>query len=111
MFRFTIRDVLWLMMVVGLSVGWCLQQTQVKGQIQEQRAKLAHYESKISMANHLFATLANRFKQVAPDEITIFKNGAVQVRTGPGTVQWLHLDDAVGDSLPPDKSPPNPALP
>ena len=54
-------------------------------------------------STHLFATLANRFKQVAPDEITIFQNGAVQVRTGPGTVVWLHLDDAVGDSLPPDK--------
>jgi len=29
MFRFTIRDLLWLMVVVGLSVGWCLQQAQL----------------------------------------------------------------------------------
>jgi hypothetical protein len=25
MFRFTIRDVLWLMMVVGLTLGWVLR--------------------------------------------------------------------------------------
>ena len=28
MFRFTIRDVLWLMMVVGMGVGWCSAMTQ-----------------------------------------------------------------------------------
>jgi hypothetical protein len=111
MFRFTIRDVLWLTVVVAMGLGWCLQYSQLKGQIKEQRAKLSHFEFKISMANTLFAKLANRFKEVSPDEITIFENGAVQVRTKAGTGLWLHLDDAVGDSLPRDKSPPNPALP
>jgi hypothetical protein len=103
MFRFTIRDVLWLMVAVALALGWCLRQAQLKGQINEQRAQLSHFEFKISMAKTLFANLANRFKEVSPDEITIFENGAVQVKTKAGTGLWLHLDDAVGDSLPPDK--------
>ena len=30
MFRFTIRDVLWLMVVVGLSVGWWVDHTAQK---------------------------------------------------------------------------------
>ena len=28
MFRFTIRDVLWLMVVVGMIVGWCIERTR-----------------------------------------------------------------------------------
>src|ERR1043165_1386470 len=104
--RFIIRDLMWATVVVGLALGWRLQYSRLTEQLKANQAKISHYESKISMAIHLFATLANRFKQLSPDEITIFKNGAVQVRTGPGTAQWLHLDDAVGDSLPPDKSPP-----
>jgi hypothetical protein len=98
MFRFTIRDVLWLTVVVGLALGWCLQYLQLKEQIKERRAQLDHYEFKISMANTLFAKLANRFKEVSPDEITIHQNGAVSVMTKSGTGLWLHLDDAVGDS-------------
>jgi hypothetical protein len=29
MFRFTIRDVLWLMALVGLGVGWCMDRASV----------------------------------------------------------------------------------
>ncbi len=29
MFRFTIRDVLWLTVVVALAVGWCVERTRL----------------------------------------------------------------------------------
>jgi hypothetical protein len=32
MFRFSIRHVLWLMVVVALALGWCLQDSQLKEQ-------------------------------------------------------------------------------
>jgi hypothetical protein len=44
MFRFTIRDVLWLTVVVALGVGWSSQQTGLqrgRAEIERQRTKLA----------------------------------------------------------------------
>jgi hypothetical protein len=35
MFRFTIRDVLWLMMVVGLACGWWMDRRGMQSQIAE----------------------------------------------------------------------------
>ena len=34
MFRFTIRDVLWLMVVVGASLGWCNEKAEVERVVQ-----------------------------------------------------------------------------
>ena len=33
MFRFTIRDVLWLTVVVGLTIAWTMRERQLKSQI------------------------------------------------------------------------------
>jgi hypothetical protein len=33
MFRFTIRDLLWLMVVVGLAVGWWVERTRLTGML------------------------------------------------------------------------------
>ena len=43
MFRFTIRDVLWLMMVVGLGAGWFLNRRQllIDGELWKSRANMA----------------------------------------------------------------------
>ena len=35
MFRFTIRDVLWLMLVVGLSVGWLMDRNALSAKIKK----------------------------------------------------------------------------
>jgi hypothetical protein len=32
MFRFTIRDLLWLMVVVGMGVGWCVEHSAFRRQ-------------------------------------------------------------------------------
>jgi hypothetical protein len=39
MFRFTIRDLLWLMVVVGLAVGWWLDHGMQRGLVRWQRGK------------------------------------------------------------------------
>jgi len=39
MFRFTIRDVLWLMVVVGLGVGWWVERARLVGVIAALKAK------------------------------------------------------------------------
>lgn len=43
--RFTIRDLLWLMVVVGLGVGWCVEHsasTQRSAQWEAEREKLSN---------------------------------------------------------------------
>ena len=35
MFRFTVRDVLWLMVVVGLAIGWRLEIATLKAVVRE----------------------------------------------------------------------------
>ena len=37
MFRFTIRDLLWLMVVVGLAVGWWTERRQLRMQLMDER--------------------------------------------------------------------------
>ena len=52
MFRFTIRDVLWLTVVVGLAVGWFVEHRATERRFAAQEAKLAAQEAaqKIDMA-------------------------------------------------------------
>ena len=49
MFRFQIRDVLWLMVVVGLSVGWWVNRQQYRELVEKQaeQANVLKRESKI----------------------------------------------------------------
>ena len=49
MFRFTIRDVLWLMVVVGLSVGWWVNRQQYCELVEKQaeQANVLKRESRI----------------------------------------------------------------
>jgi len=53
MFRFTIRDVLWLTVVVALAVGWGLDRAQFRReQLNARRAELsARMEAERAMAN------------------------------------------------------------
>jgi hypothetical protein len=95
--RFTIPDLLWLTTLVAVAIVWRLQYSRLTELIKANQVQLAYDEFKIRMSKTLFANLANRFKEVAPDEITIFENGAVQVKTKSGTGLWLHLEDAVGE--------------
>jgi len=50
MFRFTIRDVLWLMVVVGLGVGWGLEHRDIvseRGVLDVERERLASQRSEL----------------------------------------------------------------
>ena len=40
MFRFTIRDVLWLMVVVGMGIGWLLSVWQHRDVVEQQRYRI-----------------------------------------------------------------------
>jgi hypothetical protein len=39
MFRFTIRDVLWLMVVVALAVGWFVRESMFAAELDRQRGE------------------------------------------------------------------------
>jgi len=45
MFHFTIRDVLWLKVVVGLAVGWAVEHRSTERRFAAQEAKLAAQET------------------------------------------------------------------
>jgi hypothetical protein len=53
MFRFTIRDVLWLMVVVALGVGWYLDRRQLKSSIGDVEARLDAYERRAELRDPL----------------------------------------------------------
>ena len=45
MFRFTIRDVLWLTVVVGLAVGWYLEHRDQQAKLEAlQQPRMADYD-------------------------------------------------------------------
>jgi len=55
MFRFTIRDVLWLMVVVGLGVGWWIQNTKQRQALLSAQAKADDLGWKIDFCEELLA--------------------------------------------------------
>jgi hypothetical protein len=65
MFRFTIRDLLWLMVVAALAVGWLVDH-------QRQASRQTEIESLRALTNHL--TVRLREEQPASN-ITITVNG------------------------------------
>jgi hypothetical protein len=67
MFRFTIRDVLWLMMVVGLSVGWWLDHSATYKLAESYRSELWTAKSNAEM--HLQAIHQNRRDAEAVQEV------------------------------------------
>ena len=48
MFRFTIRDVLWLMVVVGLAVGWCVGHGKSNSMIKRRDERLHALAQKLA---------------------------------------------------------------
>ena len=56
MFRFTIRDVLWLMVVVGLAIGWGLEHRSIiseRGVLDVERERLASQSSELDRTRAL----------------------------------------------------------
>ena len=43
MFRFSIRDLLWLMVVVGLSLGWLREHRQISSLTEQLKSAWWHY--------------------------------------------------------------------
>jgi len=45
MFRFTIRDVLWLTVVVGIAMGWWLDRDRIRQQTEAPRAAMQRWQT------------------------------------------------------------------
>ena len=56
MFRFTIRDVLWLMVVVGLAIVWLMDRNAMR----RERAELAQREAELTSRAKMWENEANR---------------------------------------------------
>ena len=52
MFRFTIRDVLWLTMVVALAVGWWLQRAEMARELEKHQAQVREMRAKADAAEY-----------------------------------------------------------
>ena len=71
MFRFTIRDVLWLMVVVGLACGWWMQWRAGK-----------HYQTKAANWETKAAVLKDVVEKATPLVIT-FQESSVHIDAKP----------------------------
>jgi len=60
MFRFTIRDVLWLMVVVGLAVGWWLERIRSQGQAR----RIASLEGEVQQVGVVIKTLYDDLERI-----------------------------------------------
>jgi len=58
MFRFTIRDLLWLMVVVGLAVGWWIDNKRIEkrlaGMESDSRLMHAEYEGRLEATEEIY---------------------------------------------------------
>jgi hypothetical protein len=45
MFRFTIRDLLWLMVVVGMACGWCINNRELNFRLSESEGQVARHKA------------------------------------------------------------------
>jgi len=60
MFRFTIRDVLWLMVVVGLALGWWLERARSQGQAR----RIASLEGEVQQVGLVIKTLYDDLERI-----------------------------------------------
>jgi hypothetical protein len=59
MFRFTIRDVLWLMVVVTMGVGWCVEHQEQRGALDAMRADRDEMKARWQDASKKWVDLYN----------------------------------------------------
>jgi hypothetical protein len=78
MFRFTIRDVLWLMVVVGMGCAWSASHRNTQKRIGDRDAQVHHFAS----------------------ELAIWKNADVHVSNDSGEYIITPLDARVSAGLP-----------
>ena len=68
MFRFTIRDVLWLMVVVGLGVSWWVDNKRVKTAVEalnkERLEQKAEFDDKIAILKDMQKNGRPRFRSI-----------------------------------------------
>jgi len=60
MFRFTIRDVLWLTVVVALAVGWWLERTRSQGQAR----RIERLEAEVQQVGVVIKTLYDDLERI-----------------------------------------------
>ena len=68
MFRFNIRDVLWLMVVVALGVGWWLDQARISKRDKELDSLLGQIEQETDELNRLFSQI-HMLQEKYPDQL------------------------------------------
>src|SRR5262245_23411442 len=69
MFRFTIRDVLWLMVVAALAMGWFLDQDRIRRQTQALRVSEENYREAAERLQSMSLQRAQAVLQVAEAEL------------------------------------------
>lgn len=73
MFRFTIRDVLWLMVLVGLGVAWWVDHSRLDSRAAKAEAIHGDYVKMLNMLNPNRRTISQQtpdgFRPIAPESI------------------------------------------
>jgi hypothetical protein len=69
MFRFTIRDVLWLTVVAALAIGWWLDQDRIRRQTLALRASEENYREAAERLQSMSLNRAQKVLQVAEAEL------------------------------------------
>ena len=81
MLRFTIRDLLWLMVVVGLGVGWAF----------DRRLDAARWKREANARDSQFHSLLGQFEKAMPQSVFRRGDGYVTV-TGENGAQVIYPD-------------------
>jgi hypothetical protein len=79
MFRFTIRDLLWLMVVVGLAVGWSF----------DRRLDAESWKREAAARDSQFNCLLGQFEKAMPQSVHRRDDGHITV-TGAGGAQIVY---------------------
>jgi hypothetical protein len=82
MFRFTIRDVLWLTVVVALGVGWLLSYRSNRRELAALRQEAITHYLDAQSATAQFFILVKHYEKAEPGSVALKKNGHVTVRIG-----------------------------
>jgi hypothetical protein len=74
MFRFTIRDVLWLTVVVGLAVSWWIDNKRIETSVthleNDRRMMQAEFQDKLTILDEVTKERSNpRWRSISPKRI------------------------------------------
>lgn len=88
MFRFTIRDLLWLMVVVGLALAFAAERYRSAGL----RSELAESANTVWACEENFIELARIWKACDPEMVT-FRDDRIEITTGDNSYREFSLSN------------------